>query len=100
MTHPHTTAHSTPGAGSHAAETELTVLEDGRVLNDPTHARPIGHGNSTGGWLMAALVVVGFAAGCVGLLADLPFLVWAGVAMIVAGAVVGIVAPKPADDAH
>ena len=52
-----------------------------------------------GGWTLPwgavlALVLVGFVAGCVGLLADWSVVVWIGVALMAVGVVVGIVAGK------
>ena len=72
----------------------MDVTEDGLVLNDPTHLELPGHGNSPGAWAMVALVLVGFVAGCVGLLADWSVVVWIGVALMAVGVVVGIVAGK------
>lgn len=99
MTHTQSTLNSTAQAGAHAAadDRELTVTEDGRVLNDPTHAQAVGHGNTSGGWIMAALVVVGFAVGCIGLLTTADIVVWIGAALMVIGALVGFVAAKQGD---
>ena len=43
---------------------------------------------------MVALVLVGFVAGCVGLLADWSVVVWIGVAVMAVGVVVGLIAGK------
>ena len=40
------TSHSTDHTATHRRGGELTLTDDGRVLNDPTHAEPIGHGLS------------------------------------------------------
>jgi len=43
---------------------------------------------------MVAFVLVGFTAGCVGLLADWSIVVWIGVALMAVGLLVGLVAGK------
>ena len=73
MSHTANTAHTEPTtrrAARRGAVEDVVVTEDGLVLNDPTHLELPGHGNSPGAWAMVALVLVGFVAGCVGLLAD------------------------------
>ena len=83
MSHTANTAHTEPTtrrAARRGAVEDVVVTEDGLVLNDPTHLELPGHGNSPGAWAMVALVLVGFVAGCVGLLAD-----WSVVVGIVAG---------------
>ncbi|WP_180537485.1 HGxxPAAW family protein [Micrococcus luteus] len=97
MSHTANTAHTEPTtrrAARRGAVEDLVVTEDGRVLNDPTHLELPGHGNAPGAWAMVALVLVGFVAGCVGLLADWSVVVWIGVALMAVGVVVGIVAGK------
>ncbi|MCV7526694.1 hypothetical protein M3D91_003925 [Micrococcus luteus] len=97
MSHTANTAHTEPTtrrAARRGAVEDVVVTEDGRVLNDPTHLELPGHGNSPGAWAMVALVLVGFVAGCVGLLADWSVVVWIGVALMAVGVVVGIVAGK------
>lgn len=97
MSHTANTPHTEPttrrAARSGAVE-DVVITEDGRVLNDPTHLELPGHGNAPGAWAMVALVLVGFVAGCVGLLADWSVVVWIGVALMAVGVVVGIVAGK------
>ena len=97
MSHTANTANTEPttrrAARSGAVE-DVVITEDGRVLNDPTHLELPGHGNAPGAWAMVALVLVGFVAGCVGLLADWSVVVWIGVALMAVGVVVGIVAGK------
>ena len=104
MSHTEATVNHTAQAGAHAAghttghtaSREVVVTEDGRVLNDPTHAKVPGHGNSPAAWAMAGLVVLGFLAGCIGLLNDALVFVWIGVAVMVVGVLVGIVGGKAA----
>lgn len=97
MSHTANTAHTEPTtrrAARRGAVEDVVITEDGRVLNDPTHLELPGHGNAPGAWAMVALVLVGFVAGCVGLLADWSVVVWIGVALMAVGVVVGIVAGK------
>ena len=82
---------SHPAQSAQTATTQVTVTEDGRVLNDPTHAEVPGHGNSPGAWAMCALVVVGFAAGAIGLFIDQMMIVRIGIAVALVGVVVGVV---------
>ena len=91
MSHTANTAHTEPTTRRAARR---GAVEDGLVLNDPTHLELPGHGNSPGAWAMVALVLVGFVAGCVGLLADWSVVVWIGLALMAVGVVVGIVAGK------
>lgn len=96
----HTASTSTAATAGTRTETRrggeegVVVTEDGRVLNDPTHADLPDHGNTPGGWIMAGLAVLGVAAGCLGLLMDLDILVWIGAIMVVVGGVVGILSAK------
>ena len=94
MSHTANTEPTTRRAARSGAVEDVVVTEDGRVLNDPTHLELPGHGNAPGAWAMVALVLVGFVAGCVGLLADWSVIVWIGVALMAVGVVVGIVAGK------
>lgn len=94
MSHTANTEPTTRRAARRGAVEDVVVTEDGLVLNDPTHLELPGHGNSPGAWAMVALVLVGFVAGCVGLLADWSVVVWIGVALMAVGVVVGIVAGK------
>ena len=97
MSHTANTAHTEPTtrrAARRGAVEDVVVTEDGLVLNDPTHLELPGHDNSPGAWAMVALVLVGFVAGCVGLLADWSVVVWIGLALMAVGVVVGIVAGK------
>ena len=80
------------------ADAAVTVTEDGRVLNDPTHAYAPGHGNTPGAWAMCGLVVVGFVAGAIALFLDIPVLLWISIGVVVLGALVGIVAGRGGDD--
>lgn len=82
---------SHPAQSAQTATAQVTVTEDGRVLNDPTHAEVPGHGNSPGAWAMCALVVVGFVAGAIGLFIDQMMIVWIGIAVALVGVVVGVV---------
>ena len=97
MSHTANTAHTEPTtrrAARRGAVEDVVVTEDGLVLNDPTHLELPGHGNSPGAWAMVALVLVGFVAGCIGLLADWMIVVWIGVALVAVGVLVGIVAGR------
>lgn len=94
MSHTANTEPTTRRAARSGAVEDVVVTEDGRVLNDPTHLELPGHGNSPGAWAMVALVLVGFVAGCVGLLADWSVVVWIGVALMAVGVVVGLIAGK------
>ena len=105
----HTTDHgahatTTEHGHRHSADGGVTITEDGRVLNDPTHAVAPDHGNTPGAWAMAGLVVLGVVVGALALFLDLGmFVVWIGVALIGLVAVVGIVTAgkgKTTHDAH
>lgn len=82
---------SHPANAAQTVNHQVTVTEDGRVLNDPTHAQAPGHGNSPGAWAMCALVVLGFVAGAIGLFIDAMVLVWISVAIVLVGVAVGVV---------
>ncbi len=93
MSHTEATVNHTPRAGAHTAAPqagEVVITEDGRVLNDPTHAQKPDHGNTPAGWAMAILAIVGFTLGCIGLLASWEILIWIGVALLVLGALAGL----------
>lgn len=91
---------SHPANAAQTANHQVTVTEDGRVLNDPTHSQMPGHGNSTGSWAMCALVVVGFVAGTIGLFVDSMLTVWISLAIILVGVVVGVVAGRAGSGSH
>lgn len=65
--------------------------EDDLVLNDPTHAEPLGHGNSPAAWTLVLLILAGSLLVGVGMLADLFVLIIAGAVVAVAGLVAGFV---------
>lgn len=97
MSHTANTAHAEPTTRRDArngAVEDVIVTEDGRVLNDPTHLEVPGHGNTPGAWAMAALAILGFAVGCVGMLADWFPVVWVGVGLMVLGGIVGLVTAR------
>lgn len=85
---------SHPANAAQTVNHQVTVTEDGRVLNDPTHAQMPDHGNTAGAWAMCALVVVGFVAGAIGLFLGQMLIVWISVGIALVGAVVGIVAGR------
>lgn len=91
---------SHPANAAPTANHQVTVTEDGRVLNDPTHAHIPGHGNSAGAWAMCALVVVGFVAGAIGLFLGQMIIVWISIAIALVGVVVGIVAGRAGSGSH
>jgi CHASE2 domain-containing sensor protein len=91
---------SHPAGTTQTAHGQVTVTEDGRVLNDPTHAQLPGHGNTPGAWAMCALVVVGFVAGAIGLFTGTMIIVWIAVAIAVVGVVVGVVAGRAGAGSH
>lgn len=90
---------------THARGQELTVTEDGRVLNDPTHITPVGHGNSPAAWAMVLIVLAGCVAGMIGLLAENMVIIIVAAALAVVGVIVGFIMSKAgkgasADGAH
>ena len=91
---------SHPANAAQTATHQVTVTEDGRVLNDPTHAQVPGHGNTPGAWAMCALVVVGFIAGAIGLFIGSMMIVWISVAIALVGVVVGVVAGRAGSGSH
>lgn len=91
MSHTANTEPTTRRAARGGAVEDVILTEDGRVLNDPTHLDLPDHGNTPGAWAMVALVLVGFVAGCIGLLADWMIVVWIGVALMALGLIVGLV---------
>jgi hypothetical protein len=68
--------------------------DDDLVLNDPTHAAPLGHGNSPAAWTLVLLVLLGAVLVSIGMLADLTFFTIAGIVAAVAGVVAGFVMGK------
>ncbi|MDO4239469.1 HGxxPAAW family protein [Micrococcus sp.] len=97
MSHTEATVNHAARAGAHTAgpaTDEVVITEDGRVLNDPTHKQKPDHGNTPAGWAMAILAIVGFALGCIGLLASWEILIWIGVALLVLGAAAGLLGSR------
>ena len=97
MSHTASTANTHVREDAHVADRtggEIVVTEDGRVLNDPTHAETPGHGNTPGAWLMAGLVVLGFLVGAIALFMDAWLFVWIGVALVAVGAVIGLASAR------
>lgn len=88
------TSHTTDSTATHRRGGELTVTEDGRVLNDPTHAEPIGHGNSPAAWALVLLVIVGCVLIMFGMLAEVQIMWIIGLVAIAAGLVAGFVMKK------
>ncbi|MFC7402473.1 HGxxPAAW family protein [Citricoccus sp. GCM10030269] len=74
--------------------TSYRASDDDLVLNDPTHAEPLGHGNSPAAWTLVLLVIAGFVLVMIGLLADLFFLDIAGIVVAVAGLIAGFIMKK------
>lgn len=74
--------------------TSHRTAEDDLVLNDPTHAEPLGHGNSPAAWTLVLLILAGSLLAGVGMLADLFVLIIAGAVVAVAGLVAGFVMSK------
>ena len=71
---------------------EKIIIDDhGRILNDPTHAAPVEHGNSPAAWALVVLVLIGSVVGAVALLAGQIWLIWVGGVIAVAGLIVGFV---------
>jgi membrane-bound ClpP family serine protease len=70
------------------------TTDDDLVLNDPTHAEPLGHGNSPAAWTLVLLVVLGGLLVAIGMLADLVFFTIAGIVVAVAGVIAGFVMGK------
>ncbi|MCY1158708.1 MAG: hypothetical protein MOP51_1732 [Citricoccus sp.] len=74
--------------------TTRTTSDDDLVLNDPTHADPLGHGNSPAAWTLVLLLLLGAVLVSIGMLADLMFLTIAGIVAAVAGVIAGFVMGK------
>ncbi|WP_313817417.1 HGxxPAAW family protein [Citricoccus sp.] len=74
--------------------TSHRTTDDDLVLNDPTHAEPLGHGNSPAAWTLVLLILAGSLVAGVGMLADLFVLVIAGAVLVVAGVVAGFIMGK------
>jgi hypothetical protein len=68
--------------------------DDDLVLNDPTHAEPLGHGNSPAAWTLVLLVLLGAVLVSIGMLADLMFFTITGIVAAAAGVVAGFVMGK------
>lgn len=88
------TSHSTDHTATHRRGGELTVTDDGRVLNDPTHAEPIGHGNSVASWALVLLVIVGAIIVMFGMLSETFIVSMVGVGVAVVGLIAGFVLKK------
>jgi membrane-bound ClpP family serine protease len=71
--------------------TTRRTSDDDLVLNDPTHAEPLGHGNSPAAWTMVLLVLVGCVLVMVGMLSGFMIATIAGIVVAVAGLVAGFV---------
>ncbi|MFD4420065.1 DUF6704 family protein [Agromyces sp. NPDC058484] len=52
------------------------------------HADP-GHGHSPAAWTSVTIMLIAFAIGTVAFFLDVPWLVWASVALLVVGVIVG-----------
>ncbi len=74
--------------------TSHRTADDDLVLNDPTHAEPLGHGNSPAAWTLVLLVLLGSVLAAIGMLAELGVLIIAGAVAAVAGVVAGFVMAK------
>jgi membrane-bound ClpP family serine protease len=74
--------------------TTRPTSDDDLVLNDPTHADPLGHGNSPAAWTLVLLLLLGAVLVSIGMLADLMFLTIAGIVAAVAGVIAGFVMGK------
>lgn len=88
------TSHTTDHTATHRRGGELTVTDDGRVLNDPTHSEPIGHGNSVASWALVLLVIVGAIVVMFGMLSETLVVTLVGVGLAVVGLIVGFVLKK------
>lgn len=71
----------------------------------PLAAPPSNHGRTTAAWVTVTLVIVGFVVSSVAFVIPLPWLVWAGMGVVVAGLVAGRVLrmlglgqPAPGDE--
>jgi membrane-bound ClpP family serine protease len=71
--------------------TTRRTSDDDLVLNDPTHAEPLGHGNSPAAWTMVLLVLLGCVLVMIGMLASLMLFTIAGIVVAAAGLVAGFV---------
>ncbi|MGD6978757.1 MULTISPECIES: HGxxPAAW family protein [Citricoccus] len=74
--------------------TTRPTSDDDLVLNDPTHAEPLGHGNSPAAWTLVLLLLLGAVLVSIGMLADLMFLTIAGIVAAAAGVIAGFVMGK------
>jgi hypothetical protein len=68
-----------------AAETDTGTQQrgDGRVMAQE------GHGHTPAAWTAVAIMIVGFTVGAIAVVTAVPWLVAAGVGIVVAGAVAG-----------
>lgn len=64
-------------------------LDNSERAHLPEAAPPTNHGHTLAAWVTVAMVMVGAALSAAGLLAQLMWLFWLGLGVIVAGAVVG-----------
>lgn len=71
--------------------TTRRTSDDDLVLNDPTHAEPLGHGNSPAAWTLVLLVLLGAVLVMLGMLADLWIFTIIGIVAAVAGLVAGFI---------
>lgn len=78
-------------ATTHEASQDIIIDDDGRVLNDPTHAKPLGHGNSTAAWALVFVVLAGCVIAMIGALANLTAVWIIGGVVVLAGPVTGFV---------
>lgn len=74
--------------------TSHRTAEEEIIFQDPTHAEPLGHGNSPAAWTLVLMILAGSLLVGVGMLADLIVLIIAGAVVAVAGLVAGFVMSK------
>lgn len=73
---------------------EVPAPDDDLVLNDPTHAAPLGHGNSPAAWTMVLLIVAGVVNVMIGMLTESKVVIIAGIIVCAAGVLAGIIMGK------
>ncbi|GHD01416.1 HGxxPAAW family protein [Zhihengliuella salsuginis] len=61
---------------------------------DPMHAEQPGHGNSVAAWSMVAVMLLGFAVGCVGFTIANMIVLSVGIVIILAGLILGWILKK------
>jgi hypothetical protein len=61
------------------------------TLRLPPQAPPTNHGHTTAAWSTTVIVLVGSTVGALGLILGLMWMFWAGIAVALAGVVVGVV---------